>query len=340
MFRSSLALLTSGLVFIASFSSSSNYQLNSYGISAAGTNTSSSSTYYLRGSLGDQANGQTASPNDSSGNGPINTSAINTPPAPSLSNNNNTYYNKLLLIINASVDPSDATYSVEVSTNDFSSYSYLQASGVLGSSPVYQSYSAWGGSSGILIVGLANSTTYQARVDAQAGQFSDTNYSAYASTSTVAPTITFGVSPNNLSLGNLLPSQVTTSSNIALDLSTNGNSGGAIYVYGLYGGLYSNSANHLILASSGNLSSLNEGFGIQASNTSATSGGPLVIDSPYNGTGDNVGSESTTPTQFIYTTKPIISGSATANALAINSKNTPSANDYSETLTFIGAANY
>jgi hypothetical protein len=340
MMRSGLAITGLVLGLFASFSASANYQLNSYGLGPAGTNSASSTTYSLRGALGEQANGTTNSTTYQSNNGSINASQLNTPPAPSLSNGNNSFYNKLLLIINSSQDPSNSTYSVEVSTNNFTTYSYLQADGSLSTTPVYQSYSAWGGSSGIDIVGLANSTTYEARVDAQAGKFSDTNFSVAATASTVAPSISFGVNPNTIAMGSLLPGSVVTSPSLSFGLSTNANSGGAIYIYGQYGGLYSAFANHTIAAVSGNLSSLSEGFGVQASNPTETSGGPFEINSIYAGTSSIVGGESTIPTQFISSAYPITNGSATAVTKAITSSATPPASDYSETLTFLGAANF
>jgi hypothetical protein len=334
------SLLILSLPVIAAFSSSANYQLNSYGINGGGTNNTASTNYNLRGAAGEQTNGVTNSTNYSAGNGSIQTGELNVPPAPTLSNGSNTYYNRLLVTINNTVDPSDSKFAIAISSNSFSTTNYVGASGTLVSSPVYQSYSSWGGASGSFIVGLANSTTYEVKVAALENQFSNTNFGSYASATTVSPSITFSLTPNSISMGTLTLGSVVTSSNISFGITTNGNSGAGIYIYGAHSGLYSATQSYTIPAYSGNLASQSEGFGAQGTSPTQTSGGPLSVTSPFNGTGNNVGAESTTPQQIFSSSNPIVSGSANANLQAIFGVSTPTASDYSETLTFISAANF
>jgi hypothetical protein len=335
--------LTLGLMLsaFAAFSSSSTYVLNSYGIGSGGTNNSSSTTYKLNGNINSQQSSTSpTSTTYNDGNGTVNTGQINVPPAPALSNGSSTYYNKLLMTINKTADPSDSLYAVAISTNNFSTTSYISATGTIVTSPVFQSYTAWGGSSGSYITGLANSTTYEVKASAMEGQFSNTNYGAYTSAATVSPSITFSVSPNSVSMGSLVPGTVITSSAITFGLTTNANSGGAIYVYGVHNGLYGASESYTIPATSSTLSSSTSGFGIQVSSVGQTSGGPFTISSPYNGTGSTVGTETTSPSVMTSSSAPIVGATASTVLKAITTGSVPTGSDYSETLTFISAANY
>ena len=335
--------VTFGLVsvFFAAFSSGGTYQLQSYGLGPGATNTSSSATYSLQGSAGEQANGITNSVTYTAKNGSIQTEQLNIPPAPTLSNGSGVYYNKLNFVISTGGNPSDSKFSVAVSTNNFTAtIGYVQADGTVNASQVYQTYTAWGGSSGSFITGLSPSTTYEARVAAQQGKFTNTNFGAYATASTVGLTTTFSVTPNTVSIGSLLPGSVITSSNLTFSFTTNGNTGGSVYVSGTNSGLLSSSQSHTIPAFSGNLTAQSEGFGIQATNATQTSGGPFNIASPFNGTSHTVGADTTVPTQILTTTSAITGGSATSNLQAIASTNTPTGTDYQENLTFIAAGSF
>ena len=172
------------------------------------------------------------------------------------------------------------------------------------------------------------------------GKFTNTNFGAYATASTVAYTLSFSLSSNTSSLGNLLPGSVTTSSSITMSFATTAVAGGDIYVYGANSGLLSAARTHTIAAASTNLATASEGFGIQATSATQTFGGPLTILSPYNGTANNVGTETTSPTHMVSSAAAVLSGSVTMNFQAKSSNITPAASDYTETLTFIAAASY
>lgn len=334
-------VLSFQVVLVAAFSSSSTYQLNSYGIGPGGTNSSSSSTYKLQGNAGEQTNGATAGSTKTANNGAVQTEQLNTPPAPTLTNGAN-YYNQLTCVVNTGSNPTDTVYAIAINTtNSFAGTTYVQADGTIGASAVYQTYTAWGGASGFQIVGLSPSTTYYVKAAAKQGMFTNTALSPTSnSAATVSPTLSFSVSPNSASFGSFAANTVVTSGSISFTYATNGTSGGSIYVLGKNGGFYSPSRNSLIAAVSGDLSSLGQGFGLQATGVSQTSGGPLSILSPFNGSSHVVGTIGTSFAQLFTTPAAITGGSAAANVQVKATNTTPASNDYSETLTFIASASF
>jgi hypothetical protein len=191
----------------------------------------------------------------------------------------------------------------------------------------------------VLISSLTPNTTYYVDISAMEGQFTNTNYGAYAS-ATVSPYITFSVSPSSYSLGSFLPNTIVTSTNLAFTYATNALSGGDIYVKGQYGGFHSVAQNSTITSYTGNLSSATSGIGIQASSPNQTSGGPLTTVSPFNGTGNTVGGETTSLVPMLATTAPIVGGTANADVQVKAADTTPPSNDYTEVYTFVAAANF
>jgi hypothetical protein len=329
----------SSLIF-ASFSTSTTYELQSFSVGPGSTNNSASTTYTVQGSTGELTNGTTSSLTYTNGNGSINTEQINVPLAPTLSNGGGTYTNELNIIINTNANPSDTTYAIAVSTDNFVTTNYVGVSGALQSSQYYQSYTAWGGGSGSFITGLTSSTTYEVKVAALEGEFTNTNFGPYSSQATGSSFTTFSVSPNSLSLGNLLPGSIETSGNLTLGFSTSGATGGSVYVSGTTNQLHSNTVSSTISSYTGNLTTPTQGFGLQVTSATQTTGGPLGSVSPYNGTGNTVGSESTVPAQILTTAAALSGGSAIVVIQAKASNITAAAQDYSETLTLIAAASF
>jgi hypothetical protein len=324
----------------ASFSSSTTYNLQSYSVGAGSTNNSASTTYTVQGSAGEQTNGSATSTTYTNGSGSINTEQINVPSAPTLSNGSGSYTNQLGIIISTTNEPTDATYAIAVSTNNFVTTNYVSAGGTLQSTQYYQNYTAWGGSSGSYITGLTSGTTYEVKVAAMEGEFTNTNFGAYASQATGTSATTFSVSPSSLSLGSLLPASIETSGSITFGFSTSGATGGSVYVSGTSNQLYSSKQLFSINSYTGNLTTPSQGFGLQVTSATQTSGGPFNSVSPYNGTGNTVGSESIVPAQMLTTAAAISGGSATAIIQAKASNVTPSSLDYTETLTFVAAASF
>lgn len=336
------ALLLAPMFIFAAFSSSATYDLNSYSVGPGATNSAASSTYHLQGTVGEQANGTATGSTKTGNNGSIQTEQLNVPVAPTLSNGSGTYYNQLNCVINTSGEPTDATYAVAVqsSADGYASTTYVQASGALGSSQVYRSYSAWNSGSGFLITALIPSTTYHVEVAAQQGMFTNTKYGPNASLATVSPTITFSVSPNSASLGTVLPNTITTSSNLAFTYATNAASGGDIYVIGQHTGFHSTVDNYTVPAYNGDLTGTSQGFGIQASSASQSSGGPLTTVAPFAGSGNVVGAESTSLQQIFASSFAVAGGTGNANVQVKPAASAPTASDYTEVFTFMAAASF
>lgn len=341
-----------GLLVFAALSQSTNYNLNSYSVGPAGTSNSHSTNYYTQ-STGGETSGSTATSSTKSGtSGNVQAEQLAVPQAPTVSNGSGVYYNHLLVTLNDNAGtsnyPSDVTFSIGVSTvNCFTSsciqsggVQFVQTGGTLGTSQFYQSYSAWGSGSGTNVTGLASSTTYYVAVAAMQGSFTNTEYGASASAATAAPSVTFSVSPNSLSFSGLFPGTVYTSSTVTFGLASNAVYGATIYNAGTNGGLFSSTKSNTIPATTGNLASSGHGFGLQGTGTSQTSGGPLSILSPYNGSSNTVGTESTSYTPIFASSAALVGGSATMNMQAKASSTDPASNDYHETMTFLAAASF
>jgi hypothetical protein len=348
MIRSLGSMLAAGMLLfgtVSSFSNNSTYYLNNYSIGSGSATNISNSTYKGQASLGEVSNSNALGVGNTNEVGSVQTEQLAVPQAPTLSNGSGTYYNKLGITLDNSMGtstyPSDVTFAVEIATtSSFTSPNYVQTGGVLGASPFYQSYASWGGSGGSYIVNLNSSTTYYVKVAAEQGMFTNTEFGPSTNLATVAPSITFSVSPNSLSLGSLLAGSVITSSNVTFGLTTNAGSGGNIFVSGTNNGLHSGNNSYTIASLTGNLASSSEGFGLQGTSASQTSGGPLSIDSPYNGSANNVGIENTSYAQVFTTANPITSGSATLVMQAKSTNSDPAGSDYSETLNFVASASF
>lgn len=337
------SLFTLPLVF-AALPATTNYQLNSYGFGSGGTGGSSTANYSIEGISG-ETGGQTASTATYNAKpGFVETQQANVPKLSSFSNGGGRYYNKLHFVIDQQGNPSDALYALQISTaSDFSSGNkYVKADFTIGTTLAladYQTYAAFGGSSGTDIIGLLPNSTYYLRVKATQGQFTESDWGPSLSVSTVSPSISFSISPTTLPLGNLYPATVINST-ISLSFDTNAASGGDIYTSGQNGGLYSTTASNTIPALSGNLSSLTRGFGLQISSLGQTSGGPLVAVSPYDGFPTNVGIVNSTIRKMVSSSAQVNNGSATVSVQSKAAANDPVANDYQEVLTMLASASF
>lgn len=339
MFMKSFASLGFGLLF-AAITSSTNYHINDASLGGGSTNSSTSTTYKLNGSAGNTQGSTTSSTNYQTKSGVIQSQQANVPVAPTLSNNGGAYSDRLNFIINVSGNPTDATYSVAVSTtSNFTVTSYVQADGTLNTTPVYQTYTAWGSGTGTLALGLSAGTSYWFKVNAIQGKFSASGYGPSATISTgTNVSLSYSLTPNTMNMGSLLAGSVITSTTISFTYATSAANGGTIYMAGSSTGLFSTYGSHTISVTppSGDLSSLGEGFGLQA----LTASSPLSMQSPYNGSSNVVGSVYTSFQPVFSATAPVTAGTATAKLMAKSSVSTPSAADYTNTLTFIAAASF
>lgn len=343
-----LGVLTSLLLFAAA-PSSTNYTLKTYDIGSGG-GTSTSGSFGLQGGAGNQSGNAQSSATYSAqtdGRGVVNASV---PPAPTFSNPSN-YYDRLKLVLATGNNPNDTKYLIAVSTDNFATTKYVQTDNSLGASQAitnYQTYSAWGGASGFLVVGLSASTTYQVKIKALQGSYTGSGFSPVASAATVAPSVTFSLTTtltstppfavgfNGLTAGSV----VAGTANALIGLTTNANNGGAVYVRDINAGLYSTLANTTIASASADLTSASSGYGGQVSSVGQTSGGPIVAQSPFNGGSNTVGALTTSLQQLISTVSPVTNGTATFQLKAKAAALTPSASDYTDTVTLIAAMNF
>jgi hypothetical protein len=344
--------ILSGVLLFAAFPATSNYHLNSYGFGSGGTANSSTTTYALEGSTGEISGSSSSTSNAQTKPGFIQTQQANVPQLASIDNNSGQYYNKLHFVIDNQNNPSDATFLIAVSTDNFvSDTRYLQPDGTLSSTlnlSDYQTYAAWGGTSGSLMVGLVPSTTYSVKLRATQGKFTESAYGPTSTQATAAPTITFSLAtsssstpPYTIGFGTLSAGTVATApQTINTTLSTNGASGGDVYISGQNGGLKSGSTGYLINAITNDLGTVSEGFGVQNSSVGQTSGGPFSVLSPYAGSGNTVGLVDSTTRSLYSSSTPITAGSGVLSLKAKAAATDVAARDYQEILTFVASANF
>jgi hypothetical protein len=331
---------------------SSNYQLNELTI-GGGTGVNRSTNFAIEGSIGDVnsvlLNGTTY--NGGLGFGFTQMAAV--PPAPTFTNPNN-YYNKLHAVIQTGGNPSDTRFALAISSDNFATTNYVKADQSVGASLTladYQTYASWGSGTGFDVVGLSVNTSYQLKVKALHGDFSESGFGPSASAATVNPSLTFDIDvaptdtttspPFSTSLGSLTANTIVTSPDrVWVTLETNGASGGKVYVSGVEGGLRSARVAHLISAITGDLSVASEGFGAQGISATQGSGGPLAIDAPFNGSSNTIGITSTTIQSIFSTNNPISTGRASFVLKAKSAPLTPASGDYLETLRVIASANF
>lgn len=349
-------LVPIGAFFFGALPATTNYQLNSYGFGSGGTANSSTANYSLEGISG-EISGQTSTTAAYNVKpGFIETQQANLPKLSAFNNNGNTYYNKLRFIIDQQGNPSDAKYALQISTtSNFSSgINYVKSDLTIGSALTtsdYQTYSAWGGASGSDIIGLSPSTTYYLRVKATQGQFTESGYGPSSTASTVGPQLSFDIDvsasdtetgpPYATNFGSLLAGTVSDSpERIWFDFATNAASGGNIYIYGQNLGLRSTIRNYTIASATGDLGSLDEGYGAQSASVTQSSGGPLSVLTPYDGSSQSVGLLDTTVRPAYSTSNPVVGGRASILLKAKSEVRTPPATDYTDVITAVASGNF
>jgi hypothetical protein len=347
----SLAGLVMASSLFASLPSSSSYQLHNYGFGSGGTSNATSTNYGLNATTGETSNVESTSTNYKARSGNQNSQQAHVPDVPSLTNPAS-YYNKLKFIIAPGINPSDTLFSIAISSDNFATTQYIQSDNTDG--PIkgiedYQTYAAWGGASGQLVVGLSPSMTYKIKVNSFQGKFTETEYGPTASAATVAPSITFDIDvsaidtetspPYATSFGSLLPATVTnTPEKVWVDLDTNAESGAKVYISSLNGGLRSPAESFTLTSATADLAAVSTGYGAQGSTATQISGGPLSISAPYNVASQNVGILNATIREIFSTAAPVVAGRGSLQLKARAAAQTPAAADYQDTLTLTAAA--
>ncbi len=345
-----LGLVLAGAM-LAVMPASNGYELNSYGFGTGGTANSSSSNYRVNGLAGD-GSGTSSSNNYQVKAGEAHTKEANVPTATLVNNAN--WYNKLLLTVGFQDNPVDATFAVAISTDNFATTKYVKSDFTIAttlSQSDYLPYSAWGGSSGVYVRGLAASTVYTVKVKAYRGTFTESGYGPTASAATVDPQLSFDIDvsatdqptspPYAINFGNLLPGSVTDSpQRVWVSLDTNGESGGRVYVSGQNAGLRSATAAYTIGTLTGDLTAAAEGFGVQGASATQSSGGPFSVSAPYDGSSQNVGLTDSVIRQIFAASSPLAAGRGSFVLKAKSKSLTPASSDYTEVLTAIASASF
>lgn len=313
----------------------------------------SSTNYAMDAITGELNDDQLSGTNYDMGPGLIFTQQANVPSAPTFTNPSS-YYDKLLLVLDDGGNPTDAKFAIAISPDDWVTTLYVQSDNTVGASlgsEDYQTYANWGGASGELVIGLLSNTIYKVKVKAMQGKFTETGYGPEASAATVSPTLSFDIDvsssdtdtepPFLVSFGNLIAGSVVDSpEKIWVDFSTNGASGGKVYVSSGNAGLSSVRSGASIPSATADLSVATSGYGAQGSSVSEGSGGPLVFVSPYDNSGDNVGLLDTSLREIFASSAPITSGRSSFLLKAKSSPITPAASDYADLLTVVVSASF
>jgi hypothetical protein len=337
--------------------SSTNYRLDEYGFGAGGTASSSSEGYSMFGTVGETSEASMSSESFVIGGGLEGTMQASVPPAPSITNPED-YYNKLKLVINTGNNPTDAEFAIAISEDSFGTDTrFVQHDHTVSTTlneDDWQTYAEWGGASGFLIIGLSPNKTYSVRVAARQGSYTQTQYGPLASAQTISPTLSYAIRigptypgtptapPYSISLGSLTPgSVVTTTNKVWIDFETNGTAGGAIYLHDNNGGLLSSQTGYTINSVTNNLASLLEGYGAQGTDVSETTGGPMTIASPYDGSSNTVGMIDTQKRIiFDSSNQPVAGGRAAFVLKAKSSSTAPASTDYADILTVLVSASF
>ena len=215
---------------------STNYELKDYGFGGGGTAKSDSTNYSIFGVAGETEFGKPGSTNYKAGAGLVYTLQANVPPAPTWTNPASNY-DRLKLVIQTGGNPTDSKYAVAISDDSFITTQYVQSDYTIGSALgledwlTFDGAGSWGGAAGKFIRTLKTGTTYQVKVAAKRGNFTESGYGPTASAATSNPSLTFGISSSTLTFANLNSGNSYTDSakTTALTTSTNAYNGYAIY---------------------------------------------------------------------------------------------------------------
>jgi len=171
------------------------------------------------------------------------------------------------------------------------------------------------------------------------------NADQIAVTANVVPTFNFALSANSIALGDLSTSAVT-SGNITIDIDTNAGNGWVAWVLSANAYLLSASSSDQI-NTQGTIDdsptayvSASEFYQLDITVTDGTGPGTPSIDLEYDGNATTGGSFSTSYEEIARSTGPGNNDGITFNVRAAASTINESADDYTDTLTVIGAGNF
>jgi hypothetical protein len=207
---------------------STNFKLQGYGFGSGGGSLSSTN-YQTNGLLGETEFGKTT--------GLTYLITNNVPGSPTLAIPANNY-DRIQFVINTSNNPTDTTYAIAISTDNFvSDKRFVKSDGTVGSTLTTSDYKTgvnWYGSylTYGFITGLTQNTTYYIKVKARQGNFSESGYGPTASITTGSPTLTLTLSNNTLTFANLNSTDSYNDSSQQTTLTTSTNAYGGYKIYG------------------------------------------------------------------------------------------------------------
>jgi hypothetical protein len=327
---------------------SDTYELKEYGFASAGTEAegSDSTTYTIFATAGEVDNGSIDSTSFRSGNGLTYTMQANVPAAPTFTNPGSNY-DRLKFVLDDGDNPTDTTFAIAISDDDFVTTRYVQDDLTIGNTlgaEDWQSYASWGGASGSTITGLAPNKTYKIKAKAVQGDFTESGWSAEASAATIDSTLTFGVDSAAIEFNDLGPSNSYTDSSKTTILTTSTNAYNGYVVYGWNTQPLTNGSNTIAAYGSSNASPTTwsgTGFGYSTNDSDLsggtadrfTNGGPKYAGFGTSGPGDPVADHAGPVTTPISSEQFTISYRVTGNA-------TTRAGTYDTTVIYTVSATY
>lgn len=223
----SFYLFSSPQLVFATMPASTNYKIQDYSFGAGGTKASTSESYGLNAIAGEVAFGKPGSTNYQIGAGLTYLMQAHVPPAPTLSNPS-TNYDRLKIVINTGDNPTDATYEIAISTDNFATDTrYVKSDNTIGTTLTtadFRTYLSWGGATGVYITGLQRNTTYYVKAKALQGDFTESKWGpASSGVATADPSLTFSVDSSSITFSNLNSNNAHTDSSKTTTLTTSTN---------------------------------------------------------------------------------------------------------------------
>lgn len=210
------------------------YEIKDYGFGSGGSNNLSGSTYQLNGLSGEQS-GSVSGITYTAISGLTVTEVASVPARPTFTNPG-TNYDRLLFSIVPDNFPTDTTFALEISTDNFvTDVNYVKSDGTVGntlSTTDYKTYTNWGGATGTWITGLTNNTTYYLRAKARHGLFTDSAWGPAASVATSHSSLTFILSASSITFNNLTAGNSYTDSSKSTTFTTSTNAYDGYTIYG------------------------------------------------------------------------------------------------------------
>lgn len=267
---------------------------------------------------------------------------LQTPKAPTLTNDNR-LYNKLHITLDArSNDPDDLLYAVIISLDNWETFHTISpestpgASGVIPTEQDFHTRAFWGDADGTMIFDLTPDTVYRARVAVWRPGSTQSRFSPDSKpVATDVLSVRMSVTRNSSDFFILNTQHVARTSEIALTVSTNNESGYYTFIRdegnGVDGGLFDPARGALIASDDRILAPGIPGYGAQAYSPSAH------VHARYNHTGSAIGGLATDEHVLSSNTVPVTDESTFVTLHASIDGDT-SAGNYVDTIYYTAAA--